>query len=176
MRGQTVPTPPLTCSRQGKIRFERVRKIRFHFHFSGSEAEPFFFKLMAHSEMSVVTVSVIAKCAFGMTIDNLGAKGNLFIQKAQTVFAPPENKSPLIMLLCKSDSFIQFRLFIGKEIHDLWSMIAVVLPNFVMKWLGTYLLNLEHWYFFIDIMKNMVEERSKTTEVRIARHAFEIKC
>merc|ERR1712137_234810 len=39
-----------------------------------------------------------------------------------------------------------------------------VLPNFVMKWLGTYLLNLEHWYFFIDIMKNMVEERSKTTE------------
>jgi len=114
---------------------ECADKLCQHLHSLAADKGKFDLK----DEMSVVTVSVIAKCAFGMTIDNLGAKGNLFIQKAQTVFAAPENKSPLIMLL-------------------------FVLPNFVMKWLGTYLLNLEHWYFFIDIMKNMVEERSKTTE------------
>ena len=52
--------------------------------------------------MSVVTMSVIAKCAFGMTIDNLGKTDDPFMKNARKIFAPPEQKSPAIMLACKS--------------------------------------------------------------------------
>ena len=47
---------------------------------------------------SSVTMDVIAKCAFGLNIDKLGEKDDPFMKNAQTVFNPPVNKSPLIVI------------------------------------------------------------------------------
>ena len=49
---------------------------------------------------STFTMDVISKCAFGMQIDNLGEKDDPFMKNAQTVFNPPVNKSPLIVIPC----------------------------------------------------------------------------
>lgn len=46
-------------------------------------------------------MDVIARCAFGMTIDNLGEKDDPFMKKAKAVFSPPVNKTPLILVLCR---------------------------------------------------------------------------
>lgn len=46
-------------------------------------------------------MDVIARCVFGMTIENLGAKDDVFMRYAKVVFSPPINKTPLILLLCK---------------------------------------------------------------------------
>ena len=43
-------------------------------------------------------MSVIAKCAFGMTFDNLYEKDNPFMEKAKKVFSPPNSKTPLVVL------------------------------------------------------------------------------
>ena len=53
------------------------------------------------SEFSAFTMDVIARCAFGMTIENLGEKDDPFIEKAKKVFSPPITKSPLIIIPCK---------------------------------------------------------------------------
>ena len=46
-------------------------------------------------------MDVIARCAFGMTIDNLGEKDDPFMRNAKIVFSPPVNKTPLILVLRK---------------------------------------------------------------------------
>jgi hypothetical protein len=51
---------------------------------------------------SAFTMDVIARCAFGLKIDTLGMKDDPFITNAQFVFNPPTNKTPLILLPCKS--------------------------------------------------------------------------
>ena len=51
--------------------------------------------------MGILAMSVIAKCAFGMTINNLGAEDDPFIAKAKVLFDPQQAKSPAIMLMCK---------------------------------------------------------------------------
>ena len=48
-------------------------------------------------------MDVIARCAFGMDIANLGEKDDPFVRNAQFVMNPPTNKSPLILLPCKLD-------------------------------------------------------------------------
>ena len=45
-------------------------------------------------------MSIIAKCAFGMTIDNLGAENDPFIKKAKLLSDPPGFSSPFVLLLC----------------------------------------------------------------------------
>jgi len=90
-------------------------------------------------EMGVVTMSVIAKCAFGMTIENLDKKDNPFIVNAKKIFSAPESKSPAILL-------------------------AFMLPGVVMRLLGGLLFSLDTWKFFTDIMANMVKERSQTNQ------------
>ena len=45
-------------------------------------------------------MSIIAKCAFGMTIDNLGAENDPFIKKAKVLANQPQFRSPSILLLC----------------------------------------------------------------------------
>ena len=52
-------------------------------------------------EMGILTLSVIAKCAFGMTIDKLGDKDDPFIKNARVLIEPPQFKTPGLMLLCK---------------------------------------------------------------------------
>ena len=47
-------------------------------------------------------MDVIARCAFGLKIDNLGDKDDPFIKNAQFIFNPPTMKTPLILLPCKS--------------------------------------------------------------------------
>ena len=46
-------------------------------------------------------MDVIARCAFGMTIENLGEKDDPFMNNAKKVFNPDVNKTPLILLPCK---------------------------------------------------------------------------
>lgn len=43
-------------------------------------------------------MDVIAKCAFGMTIDSLGNPDDPFMKNAKKVFIAPLTKSPLILL------------------------------------------------------------------------------
>ncbi len=45
-------------------------------------------------------MDVIARCAFGMTIENLGAEDDPFMNNAKKAFTAPANKSPLILILC----------------------------------------------------------------------------
>lgn len=47
-------------------------------------------------------MGIIAKCAFGMHIDNLDAKDNIFMQKATQTFTSPANRSPLVMFICEN--------------------------------------------------------------------------
>ena len=47
-------------------------------------------------------MDVIARSAFGMTINNLGEKDDPFMKKAKDVFSPPANKSPIIIIPCKN--------------------------------------------------------------------------
>lgn len=51
---------------------------------------------------SAFTMDVIARCAFGLKIESLGDKDDPFIQNGQFIFNPPSNKTPLILLPCKS--------------------------------------------------------------------------
>lgn len=46
-------------------------------------------------------MDVIARCAFGMKIDNLGEKDDPFMMKAKAIFNPPVNKTPLAVIPCK---------------------------------------------------------------------------
>ena len=49
-------------------------------------------------------MTVIARCAFGMTIENFEEQGDTFIESAKKVFSPPSIKSPLIILPCKYEA------------------------------------------------------------------------
>jgi len=46
-------------------------------------------------------MSMIVKWVCGMTIESLGGKDDIFIEKAKKLFSPPETKSPAIMMACK---------------------------------------------------------------------------
>jgi len=46
-------------------------------------------------------MDVIARCAFGMTIENLGETDDPFMNNAKKVFNPDANKTALILLPCK---------------------------------------------------------------------------
>jgi len=43
-------------------------------------------------------MDVIARCAFGLTIDTLGEKDDPFVANAKHIFHAPANKTPLILL------------------------------------------------------------------------------
>jgi len=96
-------------------------------------------KLNLKEEMSVVTMAIIAKCAFGMNLDNLGKEDDPFMKNAKKIFGAPQNKKPAIML-------------------------RFLMPSFIIGQLAPYFFDISIWNFFIDIMENMLERRSKTTE------------
>ena len=48
-------------------------------------------------------MDVIARCAFGMTIENLGdTDDEPFMRNAKKVFSPPLTKSPLMLIPCNA--------------------------------------------------------------------------
>ena len=53
-------------------------------------------------------MDVIARCAFGMKIDNLGSKGDPFMKNALKVFNLPVAKQPIVILPCIKRYFILF--------------------------------------------------------------------
>lgn len=52
----------------------------------------------AFSQFSTFTMDVIARCVFGVELDNLGAEGDLFLKNARAAFQPPVQKSPLALI------------------------------------------------------------------------------
>jgi cytochrome P450 family 3 subfamily A len=58
-----------------------------------------------YSVFSAYTMDVIARCAFGLKIDNLGSKDDPFMKNAAYILNPPANKSPIVLLPCKYSHF-----------------------------------------------------------------------
>lgn len=50
---------------------------------------------------SIFTMDVIAKCAFGLNIDNLGSEDDPFLTNAQAAFNADALKSPSIVMPCE---------------------------------------------------------------------------
>nr|CAH0100563.1 unnamed protein product [Daphnia galeata] len=95
-------------------------------------------KMNAKLTFSAFTMDVIARCAFGLKIDNLGDKDDPFIKNAQFIFNPPTMKTPLILL-----PFMYPKLF---------SMVGESL--FVTKQLK----------FFLQLLENMLRERAQSEQ------------
>ncbi|XP_032792176.2 lithocholate 6-beta-hydroxylase-like [Daphnia magna] len=95
-------------------------------------------KINAKLIFNAFTMDVIARCAFGLKIDNLGDKDDPFIQNAQIIFNPPSVKTPLILLpftYPKLFSLFGESLFVSKELK-----------------------------FFFQLLQNMLQERSQSKE------------
>jgi cytochrome P450 len=95
-------------------------------------------KIDAKRQFSAFTMDVIARCAFGMKIDNLGEKDDEFMRRAQAVFSPPANRSPIVML-------------------------PFAIPR-LMQYLGERIFFSEDFKFFTDLMENLILERSQSTQ------------
>jgi hypothetical protein len=61
-------------------------------------------------------MDVIARCAFGMTIDSLGEKDDPFMTKAKAIFNPRVNKTPLAVIPC--ELFFPYQIKIGFTISS----------------------------------------------------------
>jgi len=95
-------------------------------------------KIDAKAEFSAFTMDVIARCAFGMTIENLGGKDDPFMENAKVIFNPELSKTPLILLpfsFPKLLSRFNEKIFFSKEFK-----------------------------FFTDVLENMVNEREKSKQ------------
>jgi len=96
-------------------------------------------KVDLKDQLSATTMGIIAKCAFGMHIDNLDAKDNIFMQKATQTFTSPANRSPLVMFI-------------------------FLLPETIVKWANILIINNGGFQFFCDFMANLIEDRSKSNQ------------
>ena len=85
-------------------------KTKFYLNLNVTRNSIFQSHLM-HSEFSAFTMDVIARCAFGMTIENLGGKDDPFMNNAKVIFNPYANKTPLILLPCKFKILSMFIFF-----------------------------------------------------------------
>jgi len=90
-------------------------------------------------ELGKVAMSVIAKCAFGMTIQDLEAKDNPFMEKAKNVFNPVKHSTPAVL-------------------------IPFLLPKFLIKWLSGGLFYSEDFNYFARQMTDLLKHRSQSTE------------
>jgi len=96
-------------------------------------------KLSLRENMGVLTMSIIARCAFGMTIENLGAEDDPFFQNAKALVEAPQMKSPAVILL-------------------------FMLPNALLRWMSNSFFPMDKWQFFFDAMENMKKERAKSSQ------------
>nr|CAH0110992.1 unnamed protein product [Daphnia galeata] len=95
-------------------------------------------KLDAKMQFSAFTMDVIARCAFGMTINSLGEKDDPFMTKAKAVFSPPANKSPLILIpfmFPKMLTYVSDSIFFPKD-----------------------------FYFFVNILEDLIKQRHHSTD------------
>ena len=105
----TVWQQNLTKSQRKKEKSMPKCKTKFYLNLNVTRNSIFQSHLM-HSEFSAFTMDVIARCAFGMTIENLGGKDDPFMNNAKVIFNPYANKTPLILLPCKWLFFFVSRL------------------------------------------------------------------
>lgn len=111
-------------------------------------------------QFSAFTMDVIARCAFGMKLDNLGEKGDPFMEKARQVFSPPAMKSPAIILPCKChrDDWCTFYSF-----HILTFFFSVMSP-ILMKLFGERMFA-SGFHYFTKILEGLVKDRASSNEV-----------
>jgi len=95
---------------------------------------------------STFTVNVISKCAFGMTIENLGEKDDPFMTNAVKVFNAPSVKSPIILL-------------------------PFVFPKLI-KFIGDYIFVTKETKFFFDVLVNVTNERAQANQQSNQYHDF----
>ncbi|XP_046443689.1 cytochrome P450 3A16-like [Daphnia pulex] len=95
-------------------------------------------KLDAKIQFSAFTMDVIARCAFGMTIDSLGEKDDPFMTKAKAIFNPPVNKTPL-------------------------AVIPFIYPKLIPL-LGERVFLTEGFQFFIRLLENLIKERKESEQ------------
>ncbi|KAI9552449.1 hypothetical protein GHT06_022815 [Daphnia sinensis] len=112
------------CADQLAIKFNRI---------ATSEG-----KLNAKTQFSAFTMDVIARCAFGMKIENLGEKDDQFMAKAKAIFNPPVNKTPL-------------------------AVIPFIFPKLIPI-LGERLFLTEGFQFFIKLLENLIKDRTASKQ------------
>jgi len=95
-------------------------------------------KIDLKEQLSAATMDIIAKCAFGLEIENLDEKQNVFMEKARLAFQQPINTSPMILAL-------------------------FLLPETLIKW-ANILVFKDGFQFFMDFMENLVADRSKSNQ------------
>jgi len=93
-------------------------------------------KINLKGQLSATTMDIIAKCAFGLKIDNLEDKQNIFMEKAQQTFTSETNTSPLMLLF-------------------------FLIPDMLIKWVNILLMNNGGFSFFTKFMENLLIERNK---------------
>jgi len=93
-------------------------------------------KMNLKDDFGILTMAVIAKCAFGMTIENLGSDDDPFIQKGKRILNPPSGSR-----------LLQFLVFF-------------MLPGWISKHLLSKVMPMDDWQFFYDAMATMAKERS----------------
>jgi len=96
-------------------------------------------KIDIKEQLGATTMDIIAKCAFGLQIENLDKKQNVFMEKARQTFATPANKSPIILLF-------------------------FILPNLLIKWGNIMFINNSGFKFFVNFMDNLIKERLNSSE------------
>nr|CAH0107507.1 unnamed protein product [Daphnia galeata] len=95
-------------------------------------------KLDAKIQFSAFTMDVIARCAFGMTIDNLGEKDDPFTTKAKVVFSPPATKSPLMLF-------------------------PFVFPK-MLPYIGDGIFFPKDFFFFVNLLEDLIKQRTNSSE------------
>ncbi|XP_057380168.1 cytochrome P450 3A41-like [Daphnia carinata] len=114
-------------------------------------------KFDAKLHFSAFTVDVIARCAFGMTIDNLNGKDNEFMTKAKAVFSPPANKSPLIMIPFTFPNLMATfadRIFFPKEFEFFTNLLTDLIQQRSNS--------TEKYHDFVEVATNAIMEYTKT--------------
>lgn len=103
-------------------------------------------------------MDVIARCAFGLKIDSLGNKDDPFIKNAQFIFNPPTNKTPLILLPCKSQVLIYYDLLISVYFP------TVMYPK-LFSLVGESMFVTKQLKFFFELLENILRERAQSEQV-----------
>lgn len=68
-------------------------------------------------EFGAFTMDVIARCAFGMKINDLGSKDDQFLQNASKVFNPPGLDTPLVLVPCKKKNLATINICECSNVH-----------------------------------------------------------
>ena len=106
-----LPAFPFDCGKSRENGAERVRRSCFEDDIS------WFNDFLLNSEISVLTMAIIARTAFGMTIQDLGGKDDPFIKNAKRLVDRKQFKSPSVILLCKW-SINRFQIFCFKRCYN----------------------------------------------------------